>query len=179
MSLSVLRACVFVILGGGICGCATTLPEAIREPPNPDVAVAAAQASPEQYRGTAVRWGGTLLAVRNRAQVTELEILSRPLGFNGRPEDDGAGMGRFVAEVPGFVDPATLPKDRLVTVAGTVAGATTRPVGDYPYLYPVVRATHYRLWAPPAPEPYWHRYPLAYPWYPWGPWWYRPWPYNW
>lgn len=179
MIAPLLRAWLAGAILGATAGCATTLPEAIREPPNPDVAVAAVQASAERYRGTQVRWGGTLLAVRNRPQVTELEILSRPLGWSGRPEDEGPGMGRFVAEVTGFLDPATLPTDRLVTVAGTVAGAETRSVGDYPYVYPVVRADHYRLWAPPVPEPYWHRYPLAYPPYPWGPWWHRPWPYYW
>jgi outer membrane lipoprotein len=179
MSPAALRALCLLIPACGTFGCATGLPEAIREPPTPDVAVVAVQASPQQYTGTTVRWGGTLLAVRNRAQVTELEILSRPLGFSGRPEDEGPGMGRFLAELAGFVDPASLPTDRLVTVAGTVTGAATRPVGDYPYAYPVVQVTHYRLWAPPVPEPYWHRYPLAYPWYPWGPWWYRPWPYRW
>jgi len=105
---------------------------------------------------------------------------------SGVPSTDGAGLGRFIAEIAGFLDPAEYPRDRRITVAGRVTGTLTRSVGDYPYSYPVVAVTQYRIWAPPLPAPYWHRYPYYYgpPFYPWGwgyPWrpWYPGWPYYW
>ena len=171
-----------------LAGCATTsLPPEIRDPPTPDVSVAQVQAAPAQYAGQAVRWGGTILSVHNLPQVTEIEILARPLADGGAPRTDGGGQGRFVAQIPGFLDPAEYPTDRRITVAGGVAGVETRKVGDYPYRYPVVQVRSHRLWADPVPDPYWHRYPYYDPWlYPWGwgyPWrpWYPGWgwPYYW
>jgi outer membrane lipoprotein len=168
-------------------GCATyQLPVEIREPPTPDLSVAQVQSAPAVHLGQTVRWGGRILEVRNRADATEVDVLATTLGDSGLPAADGPGLGRFVARIPGFLDPAEYPRDRRITVAGRVEGTQTRNVGDFPYAYPVVAVTQYRLWAPPAPEPYWHRYPYygppfypwAYPWYPWRPW-YPRWPYYW
>jgi len=179
----VLAVCLLALTG-----CATSgLPPEIREPPVPDVSVAQVQAAPAQYAGQAVRWGGTVLEVRNLPQVTEIEILARLLADRGAPRTDGVGQGRFVAQVPGFLDPAEYPRDRRITVAGTVTGVETRKVGDYPYRYPIVRVKSQRLWADPVPDPYWHHYPYYDPWfYPWGwrypyPWhpWYPGWPHYW
>ena len=178
ISLSVLAA-----------GCATTsVPPEIREPPTPDVSVAQVQAAATKYVGQAVRWGGTILEVRNLPQVTEIEILARALGDSGAPSTEGPGQGRFIAQIGGFLEPAEYPRDRRITVAGSFTRTETRKVGDYPYSYPVVAVQHYHLWAPPGPEPYWHRYPYydppfypwgwGYPWYPAYPW-YSRWPYYW
>ena len=172
-----------------LAGCATyQLPLEIREPPTPDPSVYEVQAEPAGQAGRWVRWGGRILDVRNRPQVTEIEVLATALGYNGVPAMDESGLGRFIAEVPGFLDPAEYPRDRRITVAGTVTGVRIREVGAYPYDYPVVAVARHVLWAPPAPEPYWHRYPYygppfypwgwGYPWYPWRPW-YPRWPYYW
>lgn len=169
-----------------LAGCATsTLPPELHDAPTPDVSVAQVQADPVKYAGQAVRWGGVILEVRNLPAVTEIEVLARSLSDGGAPSADGAGQGRFIARIPGFLEPAEYPKDRRITVAGSVVGAETRKVGDYPYLYPVVTVRSHRLWADPVPEPYWHGYPYYDPWYhpwgwgyPWGPW-YPRWPYYW
>mgnify|MGYP001047677994 FL=1 len=169
-----------------LAGCVTyPLPPELRDPPAPDVSVAEVQAAPERHAGQLVRWGGKILEVRNRPQVTEIDVLATALGDNGVPSTDGQGLGRLVAEIAGFLDPVEYPKDRRITVAGRVAGTRIRSVGDYPYSYPVVAVGEYRIWAQPAPVPYWHRYPYYgppfYPWgwgYPWRPW-YPGWPYYW
>jgi outer membrane lipoprotein len=173
-----------LVLAGG---CAThSLPPEIREPPTPDLSVAQVQTAPAKHVGLSVRWGGVILAVRNLPELTEIEVLSRPLGDSGIPSAERAGQGRFVAQIAGFLDPAEYPKDRRITVAGDVLRTEARKVGDYPYGYPVVAVRSHRLWADPAPEPHWHRYPYydppfypwGYPWYPWHPW-YPRWPYYW
>ena len=120
-----------------------------------------------------MRWGGTVLAVHNRERATEIEILSRPLGSNGKPREKGSGKGRFIALLTGFADPAEYPEEHLLTVSGRLARVETRPIGEYPYSYPIVAVAQSYLWPkpPPTPPPYFYRDPWYYPWYrPWHPW---------
>ncbi len=147
-------------------GCATGVPAAIKDGPRLSVTVPEVQRAEHQFVGAQVRWGGTILSVRNRETATEIEILARPTDSRGEPDPDKDGQGRFVAEVGGFLDPAEYPKDRLLTVVGALDRVETRPVGDYPYRFPIVKARHRYLWPEPAPD----LYPYAYP----GPWW-SPW----
>jgi outer membrane lipoprotein len=161
-----------------LASCASArIPEEIRTPPAPSPGVAEAREDPERMIGRRVRWGGTIISVHNRERTTEIEILSRPLDRDGRPRGRENGQGRFIAEVAGFVDPISLPRDRLLTVSGRIARIATRPVGEYPYAYPVVEAASRYLWpvSPPVPPPYRYGYPWYDPWYrPWHPW-YGPW----
>jgi outer membrane lipoprotein len=159
-------------------GCATGVPEAIRQAPPTQVAVADVQREAPRFIGQTVRWGGSILAVHNRAQVTEIELLARPLGVAGEPDPQATGTGRFLAEIPGFLDPAEYPEGRRLTVSGRLVRTETRPVGDYPYAYPVVATESWHLW-PEPPEardvPY-YGYPWYDRWYPYRPWHY---PYPW
>lgn len=185
-------------LVAGLAGCASDVPVMVRTAPVPPVSVAAAQRDPARYTGREVRWGGSILGVTNRRDRTEISVLARPLADGGRPQigtggDTGpvaAGEGRFLAELPGFIDPTTLPTGRLITVAGTLTGVRVQPVGDYPYPYPVVAATSRFLWPEPvpvSPDP-WCCDPWGGPWggpgwggWGWGGWggwpgpWHGPW----
>jgi outer membrane lipoprotein len=165
-------------------GCATSpVPQAIRDQAQPSPTVAEVQQRPESLLGQRVRWGGTILAVRNTSKTTEIEILGRPLDRNGKPDEGKAGLGRFIVELSGFEDPAELPKERRFTVVGPLTRVETRNIGDYPYLYPVVAGDVRHLWPNPPPAssmgpPFYD--PWFHPWY--GPWygrwydpWYRPW----
>jgi outer membrane lipoprotein len=163
--------------------CATPVPQAIRIAPAAAVSVTQVQQDPTKYVGQRVRWGGTIIAVENGKHTTGIELLARPLDSDGEPRADLPGVGRFIARIPAFADPAEYPKDRLLTVVGKVEGIETRPVGDYPYRYPVVAAETRYLWPQPVRPAY--LYPYPYPWYgpwygpwypPWGPWW-GPWYY--
>jgi outer membrane lipoprotein len=154
-------------------GCATQVPEPIRDPLTSPVAVAQVQAQPERHLGQRVRWGGTILGVNNGERTTEIEVLARPLGRDGAPAFGSSGQGRFIVEVTGFLDPAEYPKDREMTVVGIITGHQTRPVGDYPYVYPIVRAESRHLWPQQSPSAvYGPAYPRSGPWF--GPW-YDPW----
>jgi|GEM_PF-2141366 len=54
----------------------------------------------------AVRWGGTIVSIENKADGTSsLEIVSRPLGYAGRPVRNDQSDGRFFAEIDDVVDP--------------------------------------------------------------------------
>lgn len=154
--------------------CASQVPPAIRTPIAGAPDVKSARAADAELIGKRVRWGGVIARVENRKQDTLLELVDRPLGRSGRPVEGDDSGGRFIARIPGFLDPSTYAKQREMTVTGVLAASVTRSVGDFPYRYPVVDVDTYYLWAKPLPPQYPYYYdPFWYdPWY--GPRWYIP-----
>lgn len=161
----------------GLAGCATYVPEPIRQAPVAQPTPNEVRAAPADYEGVEVRWGGIIAGVENRADHSLILVVSRPLQSRGRPLETDAGYGRFLARVPGFVDPAIYTANRKLTVRGHVLEVTSELVGDFPYPYVVVDVEAHYLW--PQREPY--RDPYYYdPWWP-DPWFhhrhpFRPWP---
>lgn len=154
-------------------GCASSrVPPVISEAPEKPVSVSEVQQTPDRFLGQQVRWGGTIVGVRNRKQTTEIEILSRPLDADGKPRKKKPGTGRFLALLTGFADPVEYPEARLLTITGRLEQVATRPIGEYPYRYPVVTVERSYLWPQPSPSDHPHIYPD--PWY--SPW-YHPWHY--
>jgi outer membrane lipoprotein len=150
-------------------GCASPVPEPIRQAPEGQPQPDEVRADAGRFQGATVRWGGVIASVNNRAQDTLIEVVSRPLSRGGRPQLTDVTQGRFLARVPGFLDPAVYAPGREITVTGAVAGVESRAVGDYPYPYVRVDATMHYLWAA--------REPVRDPYY--SPWWYDPWyPYH-
>jgi outer membrane lipoprotein len=169
------RESLYLILILFVTGCASSqVPQGIRHAPAGAVAVSEVQQEPDRFLEQRVRWGGTIIAVHNRKRTTEIEILSRPLASNGEPRAEAPGEGRFIAQLVGFADPTEYPQRRLLTVAGRLEQVQIRPVGEYPYPYPVVAVEQTYLWPePPVQQPYWYPYVWYDPWYPWGwPWYY-------
>ncbi|GAB4349464.1 MAG: hypothetical protein Kow006_11180 [Gammaproteobacteria bacterium] len=158
-----------------LAGCSSPLPKPLQTAPANEPPFHAVAEHPERYLGQRVRWGGVIIRVDNQADGSLIEILAKPLDASGRPREAPPAQGRFLARTKRFIDPLVYKSDREITVAGNVAGSVTRPVGDYPYRYPLLDAEVWHLWAPRPvyrdPPPYWYD-----PWYPWGypyPWWYR------
>jgi outer membrane lipoprotein len=174
----------FLCAAGGLLllgGCASKVPSAIREAPPDQPTAAAARAATEPLRGQAVRWGGELVAVRNLAKTSELEILARRLAGDGEPDPDSAAEGRFIGRVAGFVDPADYQTGDLITVAGVLAGRVEGKVGDYVYPYPVVEVRQWHRWPEPVQTPAYAPYPWPYhhPWWPYRPYGWPYYPYPW
>jgi len=157
-----------------LAGCVSSqVPPAIGKAPEKPILVPQVQQEPNRFLDRRVRWGGTIVAVRNRKQTTEIEVLSRPLDSGGQPRGKEPGTGRFIALLTGFADPAEYPEKRLLTVTGRLKRVETRPIGEYPYPYPVVAVEQPYLWPepPPSEPPYFYPDPWYYPWhYPWHPW---------
>ncbi len=171
-----------VLLSVLLAGCAANPPLGL-EPVAPGApGPAEVRSDPSRHLGQQVRWGGEILGISNLSGSTEVEIFSRPLFNNAEPRPEGGEGVRFIARVPGFLDPAQYRVDKRMTVVGSLVEPVTRPVGEYPYLYPVVAVQAHHLWPvhQPPPEPVWLRDPFYDPWWPWGPWGPRgPWPYWW
>jgi outer membrane lipoprotein len=125
--------------------------------------------SPKQAgsaQGQRVRWGGEIIKVDPKADVTCFEILARDLSSQARPVHHDESEGRFLACRQGFYDPAVFTAGREVTVVGAVAGSEKRPVGDFEYSYPRVNADVVYLW--PKRPLYTQNYD---PWPYYGPYW--------
>jgi len=162
---------LMVILGG----CATQVPVPISTIPAANLTVAEVRAGPDRFVGSEVRWGGVITKVENRASQTWIEMVSRELKKNGQPRIDSGSSGRFIASFPGFVDPVIYGAGQLLTVVGTIKGETTRPIGEYAYLFPLVAVSTFYLW-PEEDDSVRHEY-YPPPWWYYDPWLFYPRPY--
>jgi outer membrane lipoprotein len=165
-----------LLLALALASCASQVPVNIREAPPGNPPLEQVRGNVADHRSQQVRWGGEILETENRENATWLTVLSHPLAGNGKPELTDSSQGRFLARIPGFLDPKVYKTERNVTVRGSVAGSETREVGDYAYSYPVVDATDWYLWPveviyPPGyyASPWWYD-PFFY-----DPWFYDPW----
>ncbi len=164
---SCFRAMVLVCLGLLLGACATPVPGPLQGPGS-EVSVAQARSASQPVVGARVRWGGRLVGVVNKADHTRLEILAFPLDRAGRPRVDGEPQGRFMARVPGFLEPAVYARGREVSVVGRITGTRDETIGEYPYRFPLVDVSGHFLW-PVHTEPaeiHHHDHPPLYPRWP-------------
>ena len=154
-----------------LAGCATNVPKEVQQAPLEAVSVLQVQQAAEKYAGRDVRWGGEIIFVENGVDSTDMAVLATSLGSKGKPDADGEPDARFIARVPGFLDPVEFAEGRKVTVTGVIAGVESRLVGEYAYPYPMVQVQAYHLWPKEKPRThYYYPYPYYYPWHGYGPW---------
>jgi outer membrane lipoprotein len=109
-------------------------------------------AQPERYHGADVVWGGKILAVRNLADTTEVQVVAYPLDRAQRPDQNAPTHGRFIIALPGYVEPLDYPAGRFVTLRGRVARSRASRVDDRDMVFPLVADATVHLW--PANFPY-------------------------
>ena len=115
--------------------------------PNAVIAVPAQVAqSPERYTGNAVIWGGRIVQVSNFADHSEIELLAYPLDSSQRPKANDSGNGRFIAVMPGYVEPLDYPPGSLMTVSGKLNGSRAGKVGEADYVFPLVGVAQSHVW---------------------------------
>jgi len=113
------------------------------------------QQQPESHKGEAVMWGGRVIETLNRDRSTELLVLQLELTDQDFPVDNDKSQGRFIIRSSQFLDPAIYPEGTLITVIGRIEGSETRPVGEMPYVYPVINVIEIKKWQPgenPSPR---------------------------
>lgn len=165
----------------------SSVPEPIRQAPPAAPSLADLLAQPDHYHGSALRLGGVIAKVINTPEESQVEIVSRTLFRDGEPRQEDSSEGRFLAIVPGFLDPAIHAPGRHITVSGEFIGISERPLGEMLYRYPQLRVEAYYLWPQwrdmPRSDPFQRHpwYPDSYPYWPirdpfWSPYWH---PYPW
>ncbi|OOG38382.1 Slp family lipoprotein [Rhodanobacter sp. C05] len=121
--------------------------------PNAVVAVPSQVAqSPEHFAGNEVIWGGRIVQVQNFADHSEVELLAYPLDSSQRPKANDSGNGRFIAVMPGYVEPLSYPPGALMTVSGKLNGSRAGKVGEASYVFPLVIAAQSHVWTPAEME---------------------------
>ncbi|MGH8469720.1 MAG: Slp family lipoprotein [Gammaproteobacteria bacterium] len=127
-------------------GCAIDVPLVIREPLADNPSLADVQNNPKAFVNRRVRWGGRIVSTKSVANKTEVEILAKAVGTDGRPEPGDVSLGRFIANSGAFLDRAIYSTDREVTVYGVLENVLMRKIGEHPYTYPLVQAIQIYLW---------------------------------
>ncbi|HEX5961753.1 MAG TPA: Slp family lipoprotein [Rhodanobacteraceae bacterium] len=102
--------------------------------------------SPQNFQNLQVVWGGSVIAVHNFPDHSEIEILAYPLDSSQRPRMKEPAIGRFIATVAGFVEPMNYPPGSLVTLQGTLDGARQGEVGAAGYTFPLVHSEAMHRW---------------------------------
>lgn len=123
--------------------CAAAPP--FREAPASPTPLAVA-AEPQGHAGSEVVWGGKILGVRNRADVTEIEIAACPLDRAQRPDPSAPGEGRFVVVVAGYAEPLDYPPGRFATVRGRLDGTRLARIDEREVVLPKLRSEALHLW---------------------------------
>jgi len=93
-----------------------------------------------------VLWAGMIVGVDVLPDATEITIESYPLDKSQRPVVDGPTGGRFVAVLPGYVEPLDLPEGRFLSVKGRVAGSREARLRGELGILPVIYADARYLW---------------------------------
>lgn len=127
-------------------GCASGVPKEVVSKVTYYGDFAALQKSPDQYIGEFVILGGRIVEIRNDPPGSSIIAVQFPLDRSHRPRVNEPSQGRFLVRSETFLDPAIYTPGTLVSVAGTIAGKDVRSVGEYPYVYPVVRLTEIWKW---------------------------------
>lgn len=102
--------------------------------------------SPQNFHGAQVVWAGTVVHVANFPDHSEIEILGYPMDGSQRPRLKQPADGRFIASVPGYVEPLDYPSGVPVTVVGTIEGTRQGNVGEAGYTFPVLQSTGSHRW---------------------------------
>jgi len=168
-----IRIIVFSILLVAVGGCAS-VPSELKSSQS-FAHITPQQAQSAQYDGRHVRWGGVIIQVEPQNGKTCFETLGLPLDKSAEPKRDAHSIGRFIACVKGFEDPAAYPEGRSITFTGTVTGVQEKKVGDYTYGFPTIDASSVYLWPKepavvyvPYDDPFWdpfwpyYYYPYRY-----------------
>ena len=111
------------------------------------------QAAPANFIGRVIMAGGVVISAKRTKDQTEIEILQLP-NEGGEPSttDRLRSEGRFLAVREEFLDPATVPPGTPITVIGVVIGATTRPLDESEYTYPLLDIKHLIDWSAVASQ---------------------------
>lgn len=104
--------------------------------------------APANFRNLQVVWGGSVISVHNFADHSEIEVLAYPLDSSQRPRLKEPASGRFIAIVPGFLEPMDYPPGSLVTLRGTLDGARNGEVGQAAYTFALVHSDAMHRWTP-------------------------------
>lgn len=129
-------------------GCAHVISKELRDKAYGEPPPSALFKDPDEFKGRIVILGGVIVNSTNTEKGTNIEVLQKPLGYRGRPEDTDTSYGRFIIFSEGYLDTAVYSQGRELTVAGEVMGKKLLPLGEIQYPYPLIKSTELHLFEP-------------------------------
>ena len=135
-------------------GCASRVPKDVVSRVNFAGNFSDLKRSPDRYKGQFAILGGRVIEIKGDSSGSTMAVLQYPLDSSHRPNLDEPSGGRFLVRSSSFLDPALYSAESLVTVAGTLSGQETLPVGEYPYPYPVINMDQIWKWETIRPPSY-------------------------
>lgn len=129
-----------------LAGCGPVISDEVLKTVNRDIKFNEVAADPAKYTGKSVVFAGTILNVENMENVTEMEVVQEGMNSQLKPVDREKSAGRFLARFNRFMDPAIFAAGKRITIAGTITGTETRPLGKGTYRYPVIEPKEHYLW---------------------------------
>jgi len=138
-----------LLVGVGGCSRYQVIPTHLANHINREASYEQIKASPNQYRGQLVVWGGEVLKATRDANRTVIEILQLPLHNDLTPVDARtSSRGRFLAydNKGEIIDPAILQEGTRLTVIGEVKGVENTLVGQATTEYPALAIRDMTVW---------------------------------
>jgi outer membrane lipoprotein len=127
-------------------GC-SGLPKAMKNEPYTDVGLNTVKADFASYLEMPLRWGGKIINVTNKKNLSQVQLLFYPLNRFGRPSMAAKTEGRFMISANEFLDPAVYKEGVEVTVLGVLTGKIKQQVGEKILTLPVLSIKHIHLWS--------------------------------
>jgi outer membrane lipoprotein len=124
----------------------SNLPANIKTPPAVDIQLHQTLTNAADYQNYPVRWGGTVIEVKNKTDETTMQILYYPLGYYGRPNLNQTSLGRFVTVSKQFLDPAIYTKGTEITIAGSFLSLVEKQIGEKPVKMPLIAIDTQHIW---------------------------------
>jgi outer membrane lipoprotein len=131
-----------------ITGCGRAISKAVRAKVSEDIALGMVKETPQLSRNKMVLWGGVIVKATNQREGTLVEIVEKPISYQGRPQKTDRSQGRFLALYKGYLDSAIYKEGREVTVAGKIVGERALPLDEITYTYPLIHIEEIHLWPP-------------------------------
>jgi len=150
---------IFIMLAVLLNSC-SHIPQTIRQAPLQDIQIQDTKKDFSRHQYKTVRWGGTLIGVRNNEKETTLQILAFPLSYQGRPNLSAPALGRFLVKSNAFLDPVIYTKNSELTVSGHLIDENKLKVDQKVLKLPVIELQQIYLW--PEYRSSYCGYPLYY-----------------
>lgn len=130
-------------------GCSHVISREARDAVDGDASFAQVKAAPGSYLDRRLLLGGLIVDNRVGQDGSTLEVFRWTLDRWGEPVAVDEAGGRFLAVSDRLLDPALYAPGRLLTLAATVVGEESRPLGEVLYRYPVLQVEETYLWETP------------------------------
>lgn len=139
----------WLFLGSLLCSCmacGAAFDPDVRSQIDPTLSYPELLASPSSHVGRVVLLGGTIVEATNYETFTQLTLLQYPIGRGDRPRTSQPSGGRFLLQVPGYLESEIYRPGRAVSVIAEVVGREDLPLGETTYMYPVLVPKALHLW---------------------------------